>query len=295
MDEQASQSRKSLILAAPFLLMLGASLLSWFWRALELPGVVGNLAPPSLLLMALVIYGGVRAMGMRLPMGLITWPPAALGAVFFLTVGFAASSLDPAAAPSVLFGYLAIFAFVWLISLALADQGVPYAIAFTCMFLLTQVVQIPVLEVEPPVPLERASLFSAAAAGRALLEVGIMVWLTRRLVLGPEGSQTATALALVLLALAHGPLWAWELPLRQGEPLTASAYGRGVTAWVVFTSLQLGVVLVTSRLRRGWSQSAKEDQLEAAPAAESASVPDVLTQEAGREPRRPTPRIRRRR
>lgn len=288
-------SRQELTLAAPFLLLLIASYISWPWRALEWPGTIGNLSPPSVVLMMATVYGAVLTMRGRLPLRLITWPPAGLGAVFFLTVGFGLGNLGSATIPAAPIGYVVIFGFVLLISIALAQHSTAYAVAFVCMFLMTQAVQIPIFEASEAVTTSWASALTATSAARAAVEVGVLIWLVRRLVLGPESSQNRWAIALVGLVLVHGLLAGWELPVRLRSEISVPAYGAEVTSWMFFVGLQLGVVTVVARLRRGWNQPPVPQPARAVSRPRRAVEQGDEPAPQRKPPGRPTPRSRRRR
>ena len=84
-----------LVMALPYLLLVAAFLISWPWRALELPGLIGNLAPLAVVLLVLVVLGGIYATWRRLPQGLFTWLPVGLGAISWLATGVVARNADP--------------------------------------------------------------------------------------------------------------------------------------------------------------------------------------------------------
>lgn len=299
-------SHAGLTLARPYLLLTAASLVSWPWRALEVPGTIGNVSPPALLLLVVVLYGGIRAMAQHLPLRLITHPPAALGAVVFLTVGFATDTLDPESTDTILLGYAIVLLFVVLISVAMAINGLRFAVAFTLLFITTQALQIPVFEEDAVESLSWPTLATSAAAARAVVETAAIIWLAHRLVMRPETSQTRTVLAMVALMLVHGWLVAWQQPLGNGE-LTLSLYASGAGSWMLFVGIQVGVVTVVARLRREWGTSMAEEKAEAAARSAAATAPPAPAEAAiepseavatpsppGRKGGRPTPRSRRR-
>ena len=256
-----ASSNPGLTLAAPFLLVLSDSLIAWPWRALELPGSLGNLPPITVALLVVTVYGGARAMTRRLPLRLLTWPPVGLTALFSLMVGFGVGVLNPEAAVAVGLGYFAVFGFVLLVSVAVAGHGVRYAVAFMCFFLMAQALHVPVFEVEAPLDLSGASLLTAASAARAVLEAGAMATLAYYLILRPDLPSTRVVLAMVVLVLGHGPLSAWEQPLLASGELSGASYGSRIVDWVLFSGIQLGMAIVASRLRVGWGQGMAQDAL----------------------------------
>ena len=264
MEEKPAVSRASLAMAAPFALLVVAAIVSWPWRALDLPGTIGNASPISVVLLVLTFLGGVWAMKLRLPPRLFTWPPAGLGAVIFLTVGFGSQTLEPEASPALVLGYAIVFAFVWIISLSLAKYGISYAVGFACLFLMTQGIQVQVFE-DAPVPLAGASALTAASAIRVGAETGILVWLAYRLALKADASPSQAALAMVGLLVAHAPLSAWEQLVGSEGGLTASRFLASTFLWILFSGPLLAVVAVSARLRRSWSQEPTPERAETAP------------------------------
>ena len=283
MQEKPATAKAGLILAAPFLLLLAAAIISWPWRALNLPGTVGTASPVSVALLVLVLFGGVWAMKLRLPPRLFTWPPAGLGAIIFLTVGFGTQTLEPEASPALVVGYAIVFGFVWIVSVALAKYGVSYAVGFACLFLMAQGMQLQVFE-DAAADLPWRSALTAASAIRTAVETGVLVWLAHRLAVRPDTSPGWAAVAMVGLVIAHGPLSAWEQLLGTEVGLTTSRFVGVSLVWLLFSSLLLGVVTVTARLRRGWSQEPEPDQPQDAPQAASAqpSEYDTATRTARR-------------
>ena len=83
-----TRERLAVTLAAPFLLLLASSLAAWPWRSLGLPGAVGTMTPPGILLLALAVAAAMLALRRGLPLGMITWLPAGQGAIVLLTTGF---------------------------------------------------------------------------------------------------------------------------------------------------------------------------------------------------------------
>lgn len=251
------RSPEGLRLAAPFVALLAASLVAWPWFALGLPGAVGGLPPPSVALLVLVVLAGARAMAKRLPLGLLTWPPAGLSALFFLMGGYASGSLDPEAAPLLIVGYLIVLLFALIVAMALVRHGLFYSVSFLVLFLMaTFAIPVTIFEAERTVSIPHPTLLTTASVVRALLEVAATLWLAARLVFR-AGVGTSTATGMVALAVAHGPLVAWEISLRAGASLTLTGYATDAGQWALATLVQVGIVLVLSRLRRGWGEAAE--------------------------------------
>lgn len=288
MQLKLSTFNPGLVLAAPFVLLVVAAIISWPWRVLGLPGAVVNLSPVSVALLALTVFGGAWAMKHRLPAGLLTWPAAGLGALLLLSVDFSARTLAPEAALVVPLGYLITFVFVFFISLALAKYRVSYAVGFACLFLMSQTIQVRIFELDASNEIPWRSALTGASAIRASVETGVLLWLTYRLVVKKEASKTLTALAMVGLVVAHGPLWAWEQSVGAGSFF--GTYGAGIALWTLSSGLQLAVVTVTARLRQAWSR-------EPALGPEAPAPPRVGASSQAAQPRKkqPTPRGRRRR
>lgn len=286
MQEKPANSRAGLVLAAPFVLLVAAAIISWPWRVLEFPGTVVHLSPISVALLALTVFGGAWAMKHRLPAGLITWPAAGLGALLLLSVDISARTLAPEAI--VPLGYLIIFVFVFFIGLALAKYRVSYAVGFTCLFLMSQTTQVRVFELDASNGIPWKSALTGASAIRALVETGVLLWLTYRLVVKEGASKTLTALAMVGLVVANGPLWAWEKSV--GASSFWGTYGVGIALWTLSSGLQLAMVTVTARLRQAWSREPPLGPEAAAPRRRGAS-----SQAAQPRKKQPTPRSRRRR
>ena len=277
-----------LVLAAPFILLMAAAIISWPWRVFGLPGTIVHLSPISVVLLTLTVFGGAWAMKHRLPAGLLTWPAAGLGALLFLSVDFSSRSLAPEAALVVPFGYFIMFVFVFFICLALAKHRVSYAIGFACLFIMSQTVQVRVFELDASSDVPWRSALTSVSAVRMLVGTSVLLWLTHRLVVKTEHSKTLTALAMVGLVLAHGPLWVWEQSVGTGPFFRT--YGAGIAQWILFSGLQLAVVTVTARLRHAWSQ---EPSL--GPAAPAPPLLKARSQAPPPRRRHPTPRSRRRR
>jgi hypothetical protein len=231
-------------------LLVAAAIISWPWRVLELPGTVVHLSPISVALLTLTVFGGAWAMKQRLPAGLLTWPAAGLGALLLLSVDVSARTLAPEAI--VPLGYFIIFVFVVFISLALAKYRVSYAVGFACLFLMSQATQVTVFELDTANEAPWRAALTGVSVVRALVETGLLLWLTYRLVVKEGPSKTLTALAMVGLVVAHGPLIAWEQSIGAGS--FWGRYGAGIALWTLSSGLQLAMVTVTARLRQAWSR-----------------------------------------
>ena len=270
--------------AAPFALLVAASIISWPWRALDLPGTIGNASPISLALLALTVLGGVWAMKARLPPRLFTWPPAGLGAVVFLSIGFGTQALEPEASPALVLGYAIVFAFVWVISLSLAKYGVSYAVGFACLFLMTQGIQVQVFE-DAPVRLAGATALTAVSAIRVAVETGILVWLAYRLAVREDASPGHAALAMVGLLVVHAPVSAWEQLAGSEGGLTASRFFASAFLWLLFSGPLLAVVAVSARLWRSRGQEPAPERSDAAHGPAAAGGWSAAPQTASRSKR----------
>lgn len=279
------RERLTLMLALPFAGVTVSFLASWPWRALDLPGTAGSLTPVGMLLLLAVAGGGVFAIGRRLPLGLITWPPAALSAVVLLATGFVSGEFEPFAGAAALIVYALAYLLVVLVSIRLIDHGAHLAMGYAALFVLGHALRFPVFETADGI--SGASALTAAAAVRSLGEAAIAVWLARRLVTAPEGGGAKVVWALVALAASHGFTASWEGPALAGT-LSVSNAGAQVIRWLGLLLIQLGFIFAITRLRHAFSHFAVVEyvrQEEAPPAA--AAQPDRR--------RRPTPRARRRR
>jgi hypothetical protein len=307
MRDNALFTREGFTLAAPFLLLLGAAFVSWPWRALNLPGVIGDLAPPSIIMLMAVVVAGAFSMSRRLPMGLITWPPAGLGALFFLVGGFATGDLGSEGELLVILAYIAVLGFAIVISIALSAHGMSYSVILLILFLMAVfIVRFPIFETEAPELAVPATLLTALSALRAVVEIAVLLWLVERLVLRIDTSPAHIAGAMAALLLAHGPLAAWQEPLRAGESLTLGNYFPEALQWVQLAMMHLGVVMIIVRLRLGFNriaavEEARPTALEpdpregAGPEAEAMSIDEPSARETTySKSGRPTPRNRRR-
>ena len=290
-----SRERLLLSLAPPFVLLLAASLASWPWRSLGLPGEIGTLTPPGAVLLALTVVASVFALNKKLPLGMITWVPAGQGAIVLLTTGFAASIEDVFAGIAVIIAYVLIYFIVLGVAIVISSASTSIGMAFVCFFVFTQSARFPVFEVDASVDLAWPGALTLLAFARAAAEIALMVWLARRLVEGTDESARNVVLAIVALTFAHGLFAAWEDSLLRGELSIADATGQ-MFRWFVLVAIQLAMAFGLMRLRYSWSF----DQWQQEP-----SIPEVELPEASAEfpeppvaPRRggrPTPRTRRRR
>ena len=291
-----TRERLAVTLAAPFLLLLASSLASWPWRSLGLPGVVGTMTPPGILLLALAVAAAMLALRRGLPLGMITWLPAGQGAIVLLTTGFVAETPTAAAGAAVIVAYVLIYLIALGVALAVAGHGAALGAAYISLFLLTQTVRFPVFGVDSSVDVTAAGLLTFTAAVRATVETGLVIVLTRRLVEAPEGQAGGSAALLVALAVLHGVFASWEDPVLRGE-FSLLEVTEQAARWFVFVGIQLGMALALIRLRRSWGREPRwAEPLSEAAAAEPTAAgfpprPETPMRRGGR----PTPRRRRRR
>ena len=242
------RERLGFTLALPFAILLAASFVSWPWRALDVPGVVGTLAPPGIVLLALAIATSMFALRHNLPVAMITWLPAGQGAIVVLTTGFLGGTPDAGLGIAIIVAYAFIYLLVLGIALAVAGDSAKLAIALVAFFILTQATRFPVFETDAASPIAAASLFTLLAGATAVAEIAALVWLTRRLVERPDDEAGRPALAIAALAFAHGLIAGWEVPLLLGE-LSAAAVLEQAFRWLMFVTIQLGPALVLIRFR----------------------------------------------
>ncbi len=247
------RERLGFTLALPFTILLAASFVSWPWRALDLPGVVGTLAPPGIVLLALAIATSMYALRLNLPVSMITWLPAGQGAIVVMTTGFLGGTADAALGIGAIVAYAFVYLLVLGIALAVAGDSAKLAIAFVAFFVLTQATRFPIFEADAAEPIAAASLLTLLAGARAVVEIAALVWLARRLVEAPDEEARLPALAIAALALGHGLMTSWEGPLLAGE-LSVAAAAEQAFGWLIAVTIQLGPALVLIRLRRTWQQ-----------------------------------------
>lgn len=288
-----SRERLLLVLSFPFALLLGASLTAWPWRALDVPGTVGTLTPPSFLLLAATVAASMYAVRRQVPQGMLTWLPAGQGAVVLLTTGALATTDDATFGFAFIIAYAIVYLLVLGLSLAIAAHGAPLALAFVSLFILTQAARFPVFEAEATSS-AYATLFTFLAATRAVLEVGLLLWLVRWLIGSPEGQGAKPAALIVALTVAHGVIAAWEDPLLR-DSFTFGEIVQQMFGWLMFVTIQLGMAGVLIRLRRAWWR--EQIMLEQPVVLEDlgGDGDDERGPASLRRPGRPTPRRRRRR
>ncbi len=294
-------------LAFPFMLLFAASLVAWPWRALDVPGTLGTLTPPSIVLLVLAVAASMYAMQRHLPLAMVTWLPAGQGALVLLTTGFIANIEDTAVGFAVIMAYGLIYLLVLGLAMAVAGSSGRIAIAFVAFFVITQATRFPVFEVDAREQMSMATLFTLFAVLRAVIELAVLIWLTKRLVEEHETGGVRFVYGIVALVVAHGVLAAWEDPLLRGE-LSVSAVWEQTFSWLRLVTLQLGFAGTMIRVRRSlvseprWADSIPpadpappehasptNDEAPAGPEPEAAD--ETLMHRAGR----PTPRRRRRR
>lgn len=291
----ADRRKLLLTLGFPYALLLLASLVEWPWRALDLPGVLGTLTPPSFILLAVTVGASTYALLKKLPLSMITWLPAGQGAIVLLATGLMAGGApEQLTQLALIIAYGLIFLIVLGITTAIAAHGGAIAIAFISFFVFTRAARFPIFEVEDAVT-TNASLFTFAAAVLAVAEIVLMVWLARRLVEAADASAMGTALWIVGLTLAHGLLASWQYPIQEGA-FSVTVYGNGILSWLIFATIQLGMAAVLIRFRRA---QFREQQIQQDASSTTAEAVQPLTDVTPPSPQprrggRPTPRRRRR-
>ncbi|MDA0797088.1 MAG: hypothetical protein O2826_02105 [Chloroflexi bacterium] len=248
------RSRLQLMLGAPFALLLAASLVSWPWRSLGLPGIVGTLTPPAVVLLVVVALGGAYAVRRGLPVGLMTWLPAGQGAIFLLTTGFLGESEGNLTRAIVVVGaYILMFIMALVVSVMVSSAGFGWGVAFMSFFVLTQVTRFPVFGAVDGTGIDNPELLTFAAFVIAAVEVVVIAWLARRLVEAADDQTTGVVFSLLLVTFAHGILTGWEEPIVSGT-LTFVNYASLAGVWLAATGLQLAVAFVFIRIRHSWFQ-----------------------------------------
>jgi hypothetical protein len=277
-----------LTLALPFLLLLGASLVEWPWRALDLPGQVGSLTPPSILFLILALAGSMFALQQHLPLAMITWVPAGQGALVLLTTGFVANTEDTAVGFAVIIVYGFIYFLVLGLAFAVAGRSGKLAIVFVALFIFTQAARFPVFEADARTDLSAATMLTLLAFLRAAGEIAVLVWLVQRLIGVHEDGGGRTAAAIIGLVLAHGLLAGWEDPLLRDD-FNATQIAEQLVRWLMLVGLLLGLAAAMIRLRGSLNREPR--WIESAPVKDAPSPPAEPRRLRGR----PTPRGRRRR
>jgi hypothetical protein len=278
------------MLAVPYLLLYGASLVAWPWRALDLPGTIGVLTPPGTLLLTSCVVLGLVALRRNLPLSRITWVPAGQGAVVLLATSMLTSETDPTEGVAFILAYVVMFVLAAGIGVMVAQTGPRLAVAIGAFFILAQVTRFPVFEIDAATVPANASLLTLLAVTRVTVEVALTAWLALRLVERESDRRDKTVWLLAGLVLLHGVLASWEIPVLNGEA-TARAIAINAIQWTFWAGVQMLIILILARLRLSWFQPVS--QPEAAPAPSPAPAP----MQAAAHPnptRKPTRRRRRR-
>ena len=290
----------ALTLAFPFLLLLGSSLVEWPWRALGLPGQVGTLTPPSILLLVLAVAASMFAFQRRLPVGMITWVPAGQGALVLLTTGFVANTDDSAVGFAVIIAFGFIYLLVLGLAFAIAGTSGKLAIVFVALFVFTQAARFPVFEAGSRTDLSAATFLTLLAFLRAAVEIGVLIWLVKRLVATEDEGGFRTTLVILGLVLAHGLFAGWEDPVLRND-FNVTQVAEQFVRWLMLVSLLLGLAGAMIRLRGSLNREprwAPESPVPPERVVESSLATEAFDGE-GHAPKRfegrPTPRRRRRR
>jgi hypothetical protein len=291
------RSRLQLMLGAPFALLLGASIVSWPWRSLGLPGTVGTLTPPAVVLLIIVAIGGVYSVRRGLPVGLMTWLPAGQGAIFLLTTGFLGESEGNFTSAILVVGaYILMFIMALVVSVMVSGAGFGWGVAFMSFFVLTQVTRFPVYGVIDGTTIQNAELLTLAAAALAAAEIAVIAWLARRLVEAADDQTTGVVFSLLGVTFAHGLLTGWEEPLVSGT-LSFVNYASLAGVWLAATGLQLAATFVFIRIRRSWfmepvwaEEQPEADSKPVNPNSVEATILDLPAEPAPSRPRTRRPR-----
>jgi len=302
----ADRNRLLLVLATPFALLLGSSLLSWPWKALDWPGTVGSLTPPAIIFLALAVLGAMWALQRGLPIGMITWVPAGQGAIVLLTTGFIAETTGAVIGVAVILAYVLIYFIVLGIAVAIAGTNAPLGLSFVAFFVLTQAARFPLFGTDTDIDIAGAGLLTLLAFILAAAELALLAWLARRLIEAPRGETTSVALLIIGLAVAHGLIASWEDPTLRGE-FGAVQVTEQFVRWLFFVSLQMALAFGLIRIRGTWSSEPRWAERPPEPSTEGeVAVNTSDTQVAfvedkpgstvpARRPGRPSPRRRRHR
>lgn len=246
------RTRIVIVLAAPFVVLVLATLFAWPWRALELPGVIGTLTPLSIFFMALAVAGAMYALQRRLPLGMITWVPAGQGAIVLLTTSFVADATEPFVGIAIIIMYVLIYLIVLGLAMVVAGTSTPLAIAFVAFFTLTQATRFPVFGIDAAAPVTGSAVLTFIAFFVALAEIVLLAWLARRLLEAPEEEASRVTLLIVGLVFAHGLIAGWEEPLLRGE-LSFVQWFEQFFRWFILAGIQMGMAWGLLRLRNSWS------------------------------------------
>lgn len=248
-----SIERVRMVLAAPLLLLLLSSFITWFWRVLDLPGTTAGVSPLAALIIVAVLLGGVYATHRRLPLSLFTWFPSALASMVLLGGILALEGTPDAASLTSRVLFPVVFVFAMIISIIISKSGTHYGVAFAAIVFLAQVGhRFPIFAFDAAEPINGAHILTFVAALRSILEIAALLILVNRLILKPDSSQAITAGLMVFLVLLHGPLTGWEGPLLSGENLTWETYFSFTFSWLLVAGFSMGAITLFSRLRRSW-------------------------------------------
>jgi hypothetical protein len=297
-----TRERLAVTLAAPFVLLLASSLLSWPWRSLGLPGTVGTSTPPSIILLVFTVVGATIALRRGLPLGMITWLPAGQGAILLLTTGFVADTATPAAIVAIITANIVVYLMALGLAIAISTHGTALGVTYITLFVLTQTARFPLFGADSSVDIDAAGLLTLASAMRATAEIAMVVWLTRRLVEGPDDEAPRGAALLVALAVFHGIIASWEDPVLRGDFGLVQTF-ENATLWFVLVALQISIAFALIRLRRSLSSEPRwADPVPAPgtpepgqPAADAPEATVTETEPTPSPPRRATPMRRDRR
>ena len=244
--------RLTLAVAAPFIALLATSFIAWGWSRLDTLPHWGNLTPPGVAILIGLVAGGMWAYQRRLPLGLLTWAAGAQGAIVLLTTGFIARDPDPLQGLAALGAYALIYATALVLAASLMRHGVSLGMGSVTLFVLTQAMRFPIFEADAEPVLANASLFTLAAAARATVELALLVWLGVRFISSPPEERRRWAIALAVLAAAHGALASWEGLVLLNE-FSAAAMAAQAARWLGLVAIQLGLAFAVGRLRRAFA------------------------------------------
>ena len=245
----ADRTRLLITLGTPFMLLFLSSLVAWPWRALEIPGSVGSLTPPSFILLIATVAGSTFALRRRLPLSMITWLPAGQGAIVLLATGFfTGGDATEITAIAFLIAYILIYLIVLILSVIISNNGGQLGVSFVSFFILTQAARFPIFEVESTTSLSWAPFFTFIAALFSICEIIVLVWLARRIVEADDRSGAKTTLLLAALAVSHGIVACWQDPLLRGTMGIAEMLEQSFR-WLMLVGIQLGMAAVLIRFR----------------------------------------------
>lgn len=245
----ANRVRLLITLGTPFALLFLSSLVAWPWRALDIPGSLGSLTPPSFILLIATVAGSTFALRRRLPLSMITWLPAGQGAIVLLATGFfTGDKATEITAIAFLIAYILIYLIVLILSVIISNNGGQLGISFVSFFILTQAARFPIFEIESTANLSWPSFFTLLAALISVCEIIVMVWLARRIVEADDRSSARTTLLLVALVVSHGIVACWQDPLLRGT-MGIAEMAEQIFRWLMLVGIQLGMAAVLIRFR----------------------------------------------